>query len=229
VNDLTYDNVTAIDVLLRPDEGTLLRAKALNATLRRGVPSGFAFDETHQAHVTVLQRYLRSNALDRALEAVAQAISAHDRDLAALRLSARGVVGAEFGTPAGTLLASIDLAPVPVLPAFQAALILALRPFTEWGGTAAAFLTLPGEPPVGHATVAYVERFVPANTGERYSAHLSVGVGKREDVEGLAVAPFAAFEASVDAVAVYRLGDLGTARRALKIWPLGSSARSTAA
>ena len=218
--------LTAIDVLLVPDEAAQARAKALNAALRRGFPAGFALDETHQAHVTVLQRYVRSDALDAALDAVAQAIAAHD--LTRLRLSARGVVGAELGTPPGTLLASIDFAPVVVLPALQEELIAALRPFTAAGGTAAAFVALPGEPAVGDATVAYVERFVPAHSAGLYSPHLTFGVGKRGVVEDLEAGPFAAFEASLNAAAMYRVGDLGAARQELRSWPLHSSARSTA-
>ncbi len=218
--------LTAVDVLLVPDDAAQARAKALNAALRRDFPPGFAVDETHQAHVTVLQRYVRSHALDRALQAVARTIAAYD--LAAVSLRARGVVGAELGTPPGTLLASIDFAPAPELQVLQTALIVALRPFTAWDGTAAAFLALPGEPAVGDATVAYVERFVPAHSAERYSPHLTFGVGKREAVEDLEAGPFAAFEASVSAVAVYRVGDLGAARQLLRIWPLHPSACSAA-
>jgi hypothetical protein len=219
--------LTAIDVLLVPDEAAQTRARALNAALRRGFPQGFALDETHQPHVTVLQRYVRTRALDSALDAVARATAACD--LTTVRLAARGVIGGELGTPPGTLLASIEFAPVAVLPAFQEALLVALRPFTEWGGSAAAFLTLPGELAVGEATVEYVERFVPAHSAERYSPHLTFGVGKREVVHDLEAGPFAGFEAAVSAVAVYRVGDLGTARQALKSWPLHSAARSTAA
>jgi hypothetical protein len=219
--------LTAIDVLIVPDEAAQARARALNAALRRGYPPGFALDETHQAHVTVLQRYVRSHDLDAALDAVAQAIAAHD--LATLRLRARGVVGAELGTPPGTLLASIEFAPKAALPALQEELIAALRPFAAQGGTAAAFARLPGEPAAGDATVAYVERFVPAHSGERYSPHLTFGVGQRGVVEDLEAGPFAVFEASVSAVAVYRVGDLGAARQALRSWPPPASARSTTA
>ncbi len=219
--------LTAVDVLLVPDEAAQARAKALNAALRRGVPAGFAFDETHQPHVTVLQRFVRSQGLDGALDAVARAIAAYD--LTRLRLSARGVVGAELGTPPGTLLASIDFAPVGVLPVLQADVLVALRPFIAWDGDAAAFVALPGEPPVGDATVAYVERFVPAHSAERYAPHLTFGVGKREAVEDLEAGPFDTFEAAVSAVAVYQVGDLGTARRLLRSWPLDAAARSSAA
>lgn len=219
--------LAAIDVLLVPDEAAQDRAAALNAALRRGHPRGFAFDETHQAHVTVLQRYVRSDALDAALDRVGRTIAAHD--LARLRLNARGVVGAELGTPPGTLLASTEFVPLAVLPALQEGLIAALRPFIAAGGTAAAFVTLPGEPAVSDATVAYVEQFVPAHSSERYSPHLTFGVGKRGVVEDLEAGPFAAFTASVSAVAVYRVGDLGAARQELRSWPLHGSARSTAA
>jgi hypothetical protein len=211
-------DLTAVDVLLVPDEATIARAKAINATLRDGLPSGFALDETHQAHVTMLQRYVRSVDLEGVYEAVDSAIAA--RHLATLRLHAVGLLGGEFGTPPGTMLASIDIEPTPALRALQEALVEALRPFTESHGAPDAFFTTADEPTVNAVTIAYVEGFVPARSGARYAPHLTVGVGLEEVVRGLEARPFADFEFDPSAVGVYRLGNFGAARQVLRSWPL---------
>ncbi len=211
--------LTAIDVLLKPDETTLERAKAANAMLRSNLSSGFPLDETHQPHVSVLQRYVRSDHLERVFTAVEDVIAA--RDVATLRLHAVNLINTEFGTPQGTTVASIGIKPTPALLALQEALVEAVTPFTESGGTAAAYVTTVDEPEINAATIAYVEEFVPAHSAEHYAPHITVGVGERDFVKGLAASPFDDFEFSPSAVAVYHLGNLGAARRVLKSWPLG--------
>jgi hypothetical protein len=51
---------------------------------------------------------------------------------------------------------------------------------------------------------------------------MTVGVAAREALERL-TATFVPFDVPARAVAAYQLGDLGTARRALRVWPLGVS------
>lgn len=58
-------DLTAIDILVNPDENTLERARAVNARLRQSVPSGFELDATHLPHITILQRYVRTADLER--------------------------------------------------------------------------------------------------------------------------------------------------------------------
>ena len=40
-------DLTAIDILIDPDETMVSRAKAVNARMLQSVPSGFALDEHH--------------------------------------------------------------------------------------------------------------------------------------------------------------------------------------
>ena len=210
--------LTAIDVLLEPDERTRARAMALNAALRGGLPSGFALDETHRPHVTLLQRYVRRDDLEGVFLAVQEVVAA--RDVAALRLHATAIVGAEFGTSPGTTLASVVIEPTTALRALHEALVVALAPLAASGGSAPAFFTLAGEPAVDAATIAYVEEFVPLHSAGHYSPHMTVGVGRQESVNEMAASPFDDFEFSPRAAAVYQLGDLGAARRVLRSWPL---------
>jgi len=53
-------DLTAIDILVNPDEATLEHARVWNARMRRSVTDGFALDDSHQPHITTLQRYVRA-------------------------------------------------------------------------------------------------------------------------------------------------------------------------
>src|SRR6185437_9521638 len=67
--------LTAIDILLNPDETMVQRAIAANTRLRQSYPKGFALDETHQPHISTLQRYVRTSDLDKLYEAVAKILA----------------------------------------------------------------------------------------------------------------------------------------------------------
>src|SRR5579872_4119921 len=58
------NEVTAIDIALEPDATMVQRAKDANARLRKSFPKGFALDETHHPHVSVLQQFVRTADLD---------------------------------------------------------------------------------------------------------------------------------------------------------------------
>ena len=57
--------VTAIDIALEPDAVMIQHAKADNARLLGAFPKGFALDETHHPHVTMLQQFVRTADLDK--------------------------------------------------------------------------------------------------------------------------------------------------------------------
>jgi len=237
------DELIAVNVLLEPDAAAKTLAAELNAELRLGLAAGpapavdevraagpapavdlaraagdpFAFDETHLPHVTLVQRYVRRADLERVLEAVAEVVAgAEGTDL---RLHAGALGGGQLGTQPGTVLASVEFAPAPVVRALHDDVVRALAPFAAAGGSAAAFFALPAEPPANSAIVAYVEEFVPAHAGERYAPHMSVGVAREADVRRLARDhPLAGAQVTPVAVAVAHLGDLGTAREVLGRW-----------
>lgn len=210
----------AINILLEPDEATRERARVVNAMLRASLSFGFALDETHQPHVTLLQRYVRRNELEGVFTAVEDALASQDVD--ALRLHALGLASAEFGTPPGTTVASLVIKPTPGLLGLQEALVEAVAPFSKSGGTATAFFATANEPEINATTIAYVEEFVPAHSGEHYTPHITVGVGRQDFVRELVASPFADFEFSLSAVGIYQLGNLGAARHFLRSWPLPS-------
>src|SRR5262245_26051898 len=67
--------VTAIDVLLDPDATMMKNAQAANARLRKSFPAGFALDETHQPHVSCLQRYVKTAEFDKLYDAVGKVLA----------------------------------------------------------------------------------------------------------------------------------------------------------
>jgi hypothetical protein len=68
-------DLTAIDILVNPDEAALEHARQFNARLRESVPDGFALDATHQPHITTLQHYVRTAELEKVYDAVEQTVA----------------------------------------------------------------------------------------------------------------------------------------------------------
>jgi len=210
-------DLTAIDILVDPDDDTIRHAHQWNARMRESVPGGFALDATHQPHITTLQRFVRTADLDNVYSAVEQSLGATDR--AALSYRAVAIGHADWGVP-GQGLAVIVVEPSPQVLDFQAALLAAVSPFTGTAGTAAAFVTDPGEE-ISQSTIDWVDGFVPSQIGAgHYIAHITVGFGTLEDLERIEAEPFDAFPVHPASVAIYQLGNSGAARSELKAWPL---------
>ena len=206
-------DLIAINILIEPDAATRELARGMNARLRQAMPEGFAFDATRTPHITVLQRYVRSAELEQVLGAIEAIVAGPD--LTSLRLHATRIACAEWDAP-GIGIASLMLGGDSRLLEAQAGLIVAVAPFAAAGGTAAAFATDPDDPSINTATQRYVERFVPDHSGSGYEPHLSIGMGRLGALEALAAEPFEPFGVRARAVAVFQLGNNGTARKRIR-------------
>jgi hypothetical protein len=208
-------DLTAIDVLIDPDEHTITRAREVNARMLESVPTGWALDDTHQPHITTLQRYVRTADLDHVYAAVEKVVA--DTDMAALSYQAMKIHHEDWGFP--NVAPTVLLVKVgPAVLDFQAKLVAAVAPFTESGGTDAAFVKDPGEE-ISPTIIKWVEAFVPNQIGEgNYLPHLTVGVATFDDLKVIEAEPFDAFAVHPVSVAVYHLGNNGTARKLLKAW-----------
>jgi hypothetical protein len=210
--------LTAIDILIDPHEGAMKRARVVNARLLESVPppKGWVLDDTHQPHITTLQRYVRSADLDRLYAAVGEAVA--DSDLGSLSYAATKITHADWGFP-GIAPTVLQVEVNAEVLAFQAALLAAIEPFVESDGTAAAFVADPGEE-ISPTIVDWVEKFVPDQIGAGgYLPHLTVGVATFDDLKAIEAEPFEPFAIHPARVAVYHLGNNGTARKLLKSWP----------
>ncbi len=202
----------AIDIALEPDATMVQRAMANNARLREHFPQGYALDDTHHSHVSVLQRFARTADLDKVYSAVA-AVSVEEQPLT-WKLTAFKY----YYIPAGPIgLAGIVVKTTDDLSRLQQKLIDAVAPFAVETGEADAFFKLPSEPDLRDVPllVEYVAKFVPDHSGKNFMPHVTIGVGTQQYLDAMLAAPFEAFTFSPAGASVYQLGDFGTARKNL--------------
>ena len=155
---------------------------------------------------------MRTADLDQLYEALGKVIAQADFSALSFRAARIGHIEA---TP-GIGLAGIALDPSPAVLDFQARLIDAAGPFTEPGGTAAAYVTDAAEPGISQPTLDYIEHDIPDHSGANYLAHITAGLAKMSDLAAIEAEPIDDFTVHPAAVAVYHLGNNGTARAQLK-------------
>ena len=207
-------DLTAIDILINPDETMLSRAKAANKKMLASAPQGFELDEHHQPHITTLQRYVRTADLDQVFNAVGKTID--EMDMSKLEFSAEKF--AHMETEPGVGLTAIVVSPGPEVLDFQAQLIDAVKPHAGNGGTADAYVRTDAEPDINDATLKYVDGYVPDHSGPNFIAHVTVGLAKLDDLKEIEADPFDTFTFSPAGVSVYQLGNNGTAAKQLTTW-----------
>jgi 2'-5' RNA ligase superfamily len=206
------DKVVAIDIVLDPDAAMVERAQALNARLRENYPQGFTLGAGHAPHVSLVQRYVRAADLDK----VAAAVTKATRSGAALpiELKAVRINSAEW---AGVGVVVLQVERSPELLALESKVVRAVQPFAVRGGTADAFVQTPGQQ-INAETIKYVETFVPASSGDHYIPHVTAGTAKLDFVAKLKAEPFKPFTFHGENIAIYHLGNFGTAQK--RLWSL---------
>ena len=206
--------ITAIDILLLPDATMLQHAQATNDRLRKVYPKGFALDASHHPHVTLVQRFVLTENLDKVYAAVGKVFAS--ANVTSLKLEAFKY----YYIPDKDLgLSGIVIKPTPELIKLEMQVIDAVTPFAEKTGTSAAFVT--GDvPEVLPALITYVSEFVPKSSGEHYHPHVTTGLAPREYLDKMLAEPFQSFTFSPAGAAVYHLGHFGTAAKKLKQFDL---------
>jgi hypothetical protein len=147
--------LTAVDILIEPDEATVQRAREINLRMLQSVPDGITLDATHQPRITMLQRYPVTADFDQAYTAIGQTVA--DTDPASLTYHVPGIMYSEHWGPPGQAAAVLGVQPSQQVLDLQAALVAAVTPYVGSGGTAAAFLTDPGEE-ISQTTMSWVEK-----------------------------------------------------------------------
>ena len=207
-------SVTAIDILLKPDDTMLQHAAATNERLRKVFPKGFSLDASHRPHITLVQRFVLTENLDKVYAAVGDVFaSASVPELKLEAFKYYYIPEKDIG------LSGIVIKPTPELLKLEQQVIDAVTPFAVKTGTSAAFVT--GDvPEVLPALITYVSEFVPKHSGENYHPHVTTGLAPREYLDKILKEPFEAFTFSPAGAAVYHLGHFGTAAKKLKEWDL---------
>lgn len=203
--------VTAIDILLEPDVTMLRYAEANNTRLLEVFPKGFALDEAHRPHITLIQRFVRTEDLDKTYAAAGQVFA--DANVTDMKLEAFKYY---YVPGAGVGLAGIVARSTTDLLKLQQEIITAVAPFTVETGTMTAFTANHDDPALDMALIEYVSTFIPKHTGEHFSPHVTTGVAPQNYLDKMLTEPFKPFTFSPVGAAVYQLGPFGTAAKKLK-------------
>src|SRR5580700_4134875 len=147
--------VTAIDIALEPDATMVQHAMDANARLRKSFPKGFALDETHHPHISMLQQFVRTDDLDKVF-AAANAVMAKEKPTAWTLKAFK-----YYYIPSPPLgLAGIVVEPTEDLHRLQDELITAVAPYTVKTGAPAAFFSDEGGRDIQKSLIDYVANFV---------------------------------------------------------------------
>jgi hypothetical protein len=184
---------------------------AANARLLKSFPNGFALDETHHPHISMLQQFVRTDDLDK-IYAAAQAVFDEEKPkswtLKAFKY---------YYIPSPPIgLAGIVVDPTEDLHRLQDELIKAVAPCTVKTGSAAACYSDDGGRDIQPFLIGYVENFVRDAAGKRFNPHVTIGVGTEKYLNEMLAEPFPSFTFSPAGASVYQLGSFGTARKELK-------------
>lgn len=210
-SSLSQPEVTAIDILLKPDAVMLSRAQAANARLLKVYPDGFALDATHTPHITMLQLFVRTADLEQVYAALSRVFT----DVPAMNLEAIKY----YYIPTGASgLAGIVAKPSPQLLKLQADIIGAMGPFMLSQGSIGAFTSPHADTAMDAQLIAYVSSFVQSSAGDHSNPHVTIGVAPRAYLDRMLAEPFQAFAFAPAGAAVYHLGPFGTAAKQLKEW-----------
>lgn len=209
--------LTAVDILIEPDDAAIGRAREVNRRMPLSIPAGITLDSAHLPHITMLQRYLITADIEKVYSAIEATLAATDPTALSYRVP--GISYSEHWGPPGQAAAVLGVQPNQRVLDLQAALLAAVTPLTGSGGTDAAFVTGPGEQ-ISQTTKDWVETYVPDQIGANYTAHLTVGLDTVEHLKTMQAEPFDAFDVRPVSLAIYQLGNNGTARTLLKAWPL---------
>jgi 2'-5' RNA ligase len=205
------DAVTAVDIALEPSATMIQHAKDANARLLKAFPKGFALDETHHPHVTMLQQFVRTSDLDKVFAAANDVLAKEKPAAWTLRAFKYYYIPSP---PIG--LAGIVVEPTEDLHRLQDEIITAVKPYTVKTGTSAAFFSEEGGRDIQKFLIEYVAKFVTIAAGERFNPHVTVGVGTETYLKKMLAEPFASFTFSAAGASVYQLGSFGTARKELR-------------
>jgi len=203
--------VTAIDIALEPDATMVQHAMAANARLLKAFPKGFALDETHHPHISMLQQFVRTDDLNKVFAAANAVIAKEKPTTWTLKAFKYYYIPAPpFG------VAGIVVEPNEDLHRLQDELIAAVEPYTVKTGTPAAFFSDEGGRDIQNELIDYVANFVTDAAGKRFNPHVTIGVGTEEYLNKMLAEPFASFTFSAAGASVYQLGTFGTARKELR-------------
>jgi phosphoserine phosphatase len=200
------DNLVAIDILIEPDQTMISKSREVNARLRENFPAGYELDALHAPHITLLQRFVLTKDFDAVTAALTKVMVVEKPT--ELRLKVKGYEYVIWGGMAVTVFI-VEL--TPELMRLHQKVIDTVAPFSVNGGTSSAFVGTEINP----ETIGWVETFIPKSSGENYMPHVTVGVANEDFVKRMKAEPCENFTFKAEGVALYQLGNFGTAAKML--------------
>ena len=207
------DRLIAIDVLLLPDATMVAKAVAANARLRENYPEGYKLGKEQTAHITLVHSYVREKDLPTIEEQVSKLARAAQPEK--WKLTATGYTSAIWS---GLAITTIAVEHTRALDAFQEDITKAVGYYAVKDGTAAAFSTNAELPKIEHEIIDYVRNFAAKSSGKNYKPHVTIGVAHEDFVDKLKAPPFEEFTFKPAGMAIYQLGNFGTAQKKLWEW-----------
>jgi 2'-5' RNA ligase len=205
--------IIAIDVLLEPDAEMARFAEAANKGLRRAYPTGYSLGEKQAPHISLVHRYVRAGDLPK-LEAKLAGLLKDNNPLV-IQLTATGYSHSEWG---GLALMIIDIQHNDALGRVQAKVADVAQEFAVAEGTAEAFAVNDELPKVDDSVVTYVKEFIPKASGKNFKPHITIGRAQAAIVKDVEAVGFPRRTFRPAGVAIYQLGDFGTAQKKLWSW-----------
>ena len=206
------ESVVAINVLLELDDGIADAAVRANQRVRPANVQSFTFDATHRPHISLLHTYVDRNDLAAIYAAVDQV--AREFPLTSLNLAATGYDVSPWQHGA---LINITVEKSGELDRLQQALVRTLAPYFVTRGGEHAFARTESSSGIDDMTIDYVATFVTKHVGHTFKPHITVGLSDRTDTKRWESERFVRLVFQPAHIAVYQLGNYGTARRPLYV------------
>lgn len=202
------ENVIAIDVLLTLPQDVYNQAVALNKSVLENNPNNFTLDAQHIPHITLIQAYVNESdvpEIEKVLEGLYETIE--NETLLVDKLQYNRDKEASF--------ASMRIEKSEALMRLHEKVIKVLEPFSVSNGSQASYVQNEDGTPIDDFTITYVPKFVSDHSYENYNPHISLGVADTSVLDSLETHKFRPTKFMAPTLALYQLGNYGTARKLL--------------
>lgn len=198
----------AVDIALIPPAEVRSEVGRINRTLiRRSRDRGVLLGPGGGiAHITLAMAPVRAADLPAVCDRLGDVWARHQP----LGLTLTGV--SSVMTAPGHPVSGFDVAPEPALRALHDEVVRGLAPFAL-AETAPSMLSVRGGETPDAGILKYVREFGTAHAGDRYSPHITLGVGEAGDQDTRLPLPY---RFTAETVAVCHLGNGGTCRAVLR-------------
>lgn len=202
------EQIIAIDVLLMLPDDVHDQAVDLNQSVLHNNPNNFRLDAQLIPHITLLQSYVKESDLPEIEKALVGLYTSIETELFLIDKL-------QYHPDKHESFASMGIKKSEALMALHEKVIALIKPFGVNNGSQASYVPNEDGTPIDEFTMAYVPKFVSDHSFEHYNPHISLGVAETALLDSLAQHRFRPTKFKVPAIALYQLGNYGTARKLL--------------